>query len=156
MLNRLVTGVLVLIFSGLLLTAFYYHEETVEKDIAIKTITQERDTAFSLIQALEKQRQQLAAIDSHYTQELTDAKTQLAALERDVNDKHRRMQLNATCPKPVPHAATAARLDDGTRARLNDTAIKHYFHLRERIKTATQQIAGLQAYIQTVCLTHPG
>ncbi|GFN45744.1 putative phage lysis protein, endopeptidase [Candidatus Regiella insecticola] len=136
------------------LAAGYYHFELAKKENIIKRITDERNNALLIMEGIKKQHQQLTALDNQHTQELTHAKTQLAALERDVNDKQRRVQLNATCPLSPATASTG--LDDGTRARLNDTAIKHYFHLRERIDTATQQIAGLQDYIRQVCLQAEG
>ncbi len=89
----------------------------------------------------------VAAIDEHRTQELNDAKNQIDTLQRAVDAGTRKLQLAATCPTPG-----AAGVADATGPRLTDAAERNYFRLRERIETASSQIAGLQDYIKQVCL----
>ncbi|MDP8772024.1 lysis protein [Serratia marcescens] len=112
-------------------------------------------------EALQKEKQQLsgqlewqnktqkavADIDLQRTQELEDAKSKIADLQRDVATGTRKLQLAATCP-----TTGASGMDDATSARLTDTAQRDYFTLRERIEIANKQIAGLQDYIKRVCL----
>lgn len=90
------------------------------------------------------------AIDTHRTKELADAKSKIADLQRDVADGTKRLQLNASCKSST--ASAASGLADGASARLTDSAERDYFRLRERIETARSQIAGLQDYINNVCL----
>lgn len=91
-----------------------------------------------------------SAIDTHRTKELADAKSKIADLQRDVADGAKRLQLNASCKSAT--ATTTGGVADGTGARLTDSAERDYFTLRERIETANSQIAGLQDYINDVCL----
>jgi prophage endopeptidase len=93
------------------------------------------------------------AIDTHRTKELADAKSKIADLQRDVADGTKRLQLNASCKSSTAStASTASGLADGASPRLTDAAERDYFRLRERIETARSQIAGLQDYINDVCL----
>jgi prophage endopeptidase len=89
----------------------------------------------------------VAAIDENRTKELNDAKNQIADLQRDVATGTRKLRLSATC-----QTVTAASVVDATSPRLTDAAERDYFRLRERIETARSQIAGLQDYINDVCL----
>ncbi|MGP0840057.1 lysis protein [Serratia sp. CY85266] len=89
----------------------------------------------------------VAAIDEHRTQELNDAKNQIDTLQRAVDAGARKLQLAATCP-----TTGAAGVADATGPRLTDAAQRDYFRLRERIEIANKQIAGLQDYINQVCL----
>ncbi|ALX97335.1 lysis protein [Serratia fonticola] len=91
-----------------------------------------------------------SAIDTHRTRELADAKSKIADLQRDVASGAKRLQLNASCKRAA--TATTGSVADGTSARLTDSAERDYFTLRERIETASSQIAGLQDYIRNVCL----
>lgn len=91
-----------------------------------------------------------SAIDTHRTKELADAKSKIADLQRDVASGTKRLQLNASCKSAS--ATTASGMADATSARLNNSAERDYFTLRERIETASSQIAGLQDYINDVCL----
>jgi prophage endopeptidase len=97
-----------------------------------------------------KTQRAVAAIDENRSRELTNAKSKIDDLQRDVADGRRRLRLSATCP-----TTTAASLADADGPRLTDAAQRDYFTLRKRIETANSQIAGLQDYIRNVCLTQP-
>ncbi|MCO7511382.1 lysis protein [Serratia fonticola] len=86
-----------------------------------------------------------SGIDALRTKELTNAKNQIADLQRAVADGVIRLQLNATCADDT--ATGTSGLADGTGPRLTQSAERDYFTLRERIETARSQIAGLQDYI---------
>ncbi|HBE9077629.1 lysis protein [Serratia fonticola] len=90
------------------------------------------------------------AIDTQRYKELKDAKNEIADLQRAVADGTKQLQLSATCGKAK--AASSGGVADGGRPRLTDSAERDYFTLRERIETARSQIAGLQDYINDVCL----
>ncbi|EMQ4858706.1 lysis protein [Morganella morganii] len=93
--------------------------------------------------------QSLHELDTMYTQELTNAKTEIDSL-RDAADRNpERVYIKASCPKAS--GATATGMDDATTARPNDTAVRNYWLLRERIAESQQMINGLQAYIKTQC-----
>lgn len=86
-----------------------------------------------------------SAIDAQRYKELTNAKNQIADLQRAVADGAIRLRLNATCTADT--ATGTSGLADGTGPRLTQSAERDYFTLRERIETASSQIAGLQDYI---------
>lgn len=112
-------------------------------------------------EALQKEKQQLsgqlewqnktqkavADIDRQRTQELEDAKSKIADLQRDVANGARKLHVSASCQPSKPSG-----MDDAASPRLTDSAQRDYFRLRERIETARSQIVGLQDYIRQVCL----
>ncbi|WP_442522289.1 lysis protein [Serratia sp. CY47279] len=112
-------------------------------------------------EALQKEKQQLsgqlewqnktqkavAAIDLRRTQELEDAKSKIADLQRDVANGARKLRVSASCQPAKPSG-----MDDAASPRLTDAAQRDYFTLIERIEIANKQIAGLQDYINQVCL----
>lgn len=123
---------------------------TLKRDVA--EITAVANQQKKDLQLIETQRQAVAAIDIKYTKELADAKSENERLRADIANGTKRLQLNATCPKPVSKTTVAASVPDDASARLTDSAQRDYLSLRERIGIATSQINGLQAYINNVCL----
>jgi len=106
--------------------------------------------ATATITDMQVRQRDVAALDAKYTGELQDAKATIVQLERDVATGKRRLQLNARCS--TNGATSTTSMDDGTGPRLTDSAERDYFTLRERIETATKQIAGLQQYVREQCL----
>lgn len=99
--------------------------------------------------------QAVAALDKKHTKELTDARTENSHLADAVRSGERRLRLRATCPATgtgVPQTSSPTGVVDGPGPRLDDTAERDYFHLRDGIVTAQQQIVGLQDYVRDVCL----
>ncbi|CNI67896.1 putative prophage endopeptidase [Yersinia massiliensis] len=123
---------------------------TLKRDVA--EITAVANQQKKDLQLIETQRQAVAAIDIKYTKELADAKSENERLRADIASGAKRLQLNATCPKPVSKTTGPASIHDDASARLTDSAERDYLSLRERIGIATSQISGLQAYITNVCL----
>ncbi|WP_145562998.1 lysis protein [Yersinia canariae] len=150
--TAILAAVLISIFTGLAWLAFHYHGQSVEKDKTITTVTGERDVALADIRTMETQRQAVAAIDIKYTKELADAKSENERLRADIASGAKRLQLNATCSKPVSKTPGPASVDDVTGPELTPAARRDYINLRERIGIATTQIAGLQDYVTNVCL----
>ncbi|HGE8458747.1 TPA: lysis protein [Serratia marcescens] len=112
-------------------------------------------------EALQKEKQQLsgqlewqnktqkavADIDLQRTQELEDAKSKIADLQRDVATGARKLRVYASC-----QSAKSSGVANAASPRLTDAAQRDYFTLRERIEIANKQISGLQDYINQVCL----
>ncbi|EIV2913291.1 lysis protein [Serratia marcescens] len=94
-----------------------------------------------------KTQKAVADIDLQRTQELEDAKSKIADLQRDVANGARKLRVSASCQPSKPSG-----VDDAASPRLTDTAQRDYFTLRERIEIANKQISGLQDYINQVCL----
>lgn len=108
--------------------------------------------------ALAKQQeaqQAVAELDRKQTEELKNALEENDRLRGDVADGRRRLQLKASCPadsRNLSNATGAASLADGAGPRLDGSAERDYWRLRDDIATANRQIAGLQQYVRTVCL----
>ncbi|AKP34704.1 lysis protein [Yersinia aleksiciae] len=142
--------VAVLIASLFGLTYYHYRVQSLNRDVAElnKVAKQQQAT----LDQIETQRQAVAAIDIKYTKELADAKSENERLRADITNGTKRLQLNATCTKPVSKTTGPASIPDDASARLTNAAERDYISLRERIGIATSQINGLQAYINNVCL----
>ncbi|HHL2498108.1 TPA: lysis protein [Yersinia enterocolitica] len=152
MMNR-VTAILIAVLTIFLLFGVTYYQgrvTTLKRDVA--EITAVANQQKKDIQLIEAQRQAVAAIDIKYTKELADAKSENDRLRADIASGTKRLQLNATCPKPVPKTTGPASIPDDASARLTNAAERDYLSLRERIGIATSQISGLQDYITNVCL----
>lgn len=94
----------------------------------------------------------LAALDTKYTKELSDAKSKIETLAADVRAGTRRLRIAATCPTATGAETTGpTRVDDGTSPELTPEARSDYFSLRADIETITSQVAGLQSYVLNVC-----
>lgn len=134
-----------------MLIGITYYQTRVEKlkhDVAeISKVAKENQATIDLMTA----RNKLAAeLDIKYAKELADAKSENDRLRADVESGSRRLRVNATCK--APNTSATSSVDDATSPRLNDSAQRDYLNLRERIGTATKQIAGLQDYITNICL----
>ena len=107
-------------------------------------------SADATIADMSQRQADVAALDAKYTQELNDAKRTIDDLRRDVDSGAKRLRIAATCD--IRKTASTGSVDDATAPRLNNTAQRNYFTLRERIETGTAMINGLQEYIRTQCL----
>lgn len=94
--------------------------------------------------------QSLHELDTMYTQELTNAKTEIDRLRIAADRNPERVYIKASCPKTG--SVTATGMDDAATARPDDAAVRNYWLLRERIAESKQVILGLQEYINTQCL----
>ncbi|CNI11513.1 putative prophage endopeptidase [Yersinia frederiksenii] len=148
-----VTAMLIAVLTIFLLFGVTYYQgrvTTLQRDVA--EITAVANQQKKDLQLIETQRQAVAAIDIKYTKELADAKSENERLRADIASGTKRLQLNATCTKPVSKTTGPASVPDDASARLTNAAERDYLSLRERIGIATTQIAGLQSYIRTQCL----
>ncbi|MFW5402382.1 lysis protein [Yersinia sp. 1252 StPb PI] len=142
--------VAVLIASLFGLAYYHYRVQSLNRDVAeLSNVAKQQQATLDQI---ETQRQTVAAIDIKHTKELADAKSENERLRADIANGTKRLQLNATCSKPVSKTTGPASVPDDASARLTNAAERDYISLRERIGIATSQINGLQAYITNVCL----
>ncbi|HDL6709173.1 TPA: lysis protein [Yersinia enterocolitica] len=151
MMNR-VTAILIAVLVASLfgLTYYHYRVQSLNRDVAeLSNVAKQQQATLDQI---ETQRQAVAAIDIKYTKELADAKSENERLRADIANGTKRLQLNATCSKPVSKTTGPASVPDDASARLTNAAERDYLSLRERIGITTSQINGLQAYITNVCL----
>ncbi|WP_371410644.1 lysis protein, partial [Yersinia mollaretii] len=98
--NR-VTAILIAVAVALLFGVTYYQGRvaTLQRDVAEITAVANQQKKDLLL--IETQRQAVAAIDIKHTKELADAKSENERLRADIANGTKRLQLNATCTKPV-------------------------------------------------------
>lgn len=93
------------------------------------------------------------AVDAKYTKELTNALAENDNLRTAVSDGRKRLLVKATCPSVRAGAdAGPAVVVDGATAELSADARQDYHRLRDDLITSEKKLAGLQAYVATVCL----
>ncbi|HCR4029709.1 lysis protein [Morganella morganii] len=98
----------------------------------------------------QERAQKLHELDIRHTQELANAKTEIDRLRVAADRNPERVYIRAICPKTS--SITATGMDDAVTARPDDTAVRNYWLLRERIAESEQMIKGLQDYIKTQCV----
>ena len=98
----------------------------------------------------QERAQKLHELDTRHTQELANAKTEINRLRIAADRNPERVYIKASCPKTGSDTATG--MDDAATARPDDSAVRNYWLLRERIAESEQMIKGLQEYINTQCL----
>ena len=107
--------------------------------------------AIATIADMQQRQRDVAALDAKYSRELANAKAENETLRADVAAGRRRLHIKAVC-QSVREATTASGVDNVTSPRLEDTAERDYFTLRERLMTMQMQLEGAQEYIRTQCI----
>ncbi|WP_443093290.1 lysis protein, partial [Escherichia albertii] len=90
--------------------------------------------ANATIADMQQRQRDVAALDAKYSRELANAKAENETLRADVAAGRRRLHIKAVC-QSVREATTASGVDNATSPRLEDTAERDYFTLRERLMT---------------------
>ncbi|ECK2143445.1 lysis protein [Salmonella enterica subsp. enterica serovar Enteritidis] len=154
--NRITAGAIVsllIVIAALAWTTDHYRGNAVKYKSQRDTATHNLTLANATITDMMKRQRDVAALDARYTKELADAKFENDALRDDVAAGRRRLLVNATCPAmPTGKSTSAARVDNAARPRLEDSAQRDYFTLKERVTTMQKQLEGTQDYIRTQCL----
>lgn len=148
-------------FVGLLLVSLivavrlanHYRNNAITYKDQRDTATHKLKLANETIDDMQGRQRDVAALDARYTKELADAKAENDALRDDVAAGRRRLLVNATCPAvSTGKSSSAASVDNAARPRLEDSAQRDYFTLKERVTTMQKQLEGTQDYIRTQCL----
>ena len=150
--NRVIaifSAVIICLVIGLGWAVNHYRENAATYKDQRDKATEKLNLADATITDMQVRQRDVAALDAKYTKELADAHKNINQLERDVAAGRKRLQLNATCRKNG--AASTGSVGDASSPRLNDSAERDYFTLRERIATVTKQVGYLQDYIKTQC-----
>ncbi|MDU2019778.1 lysis protein [Leclercia adecarboxylata] len=138
------------VLGGIIWSASHYHDKYQTERLRADAAEQSLVLANTTITDMQTRQRDVAALDAKYTGELADAKKQLDDLQRCVSTGKCGLRVNAKCP--ANGAPSTTSMDDGSSPRLTDSAERDYFTLRERIETATKQLAGLQQYVREQCL----
>ncbi|WKM70712.1 lysis protein [Klebsiella oxytoca] len=149
-LTAIISAVVICLIVCLGWLANHYYTNATEFKEQRDKVTKQLSLAKATITDMQTRQRDVAALDAKYTGELADAKATIDQLERDVASGKRRLQLNARCP--ANGTTGTGGMGDTSGPRLNDTAERDYFTLRERIVTITGQVNYLQEYIRTQCL----
>ena len=94
--------------------------------------------------------QSLHELDTMYTQELTNAKTEIDNLRDAVKSGNKRVYIKAECPKSGANTTESGR--DEASPRLSEATEQDYWRLREMMAENEKQTLYLQDYIKTQCL----
>ncbi|QXO63141.1 lysis protein [Morganella morganii] len=94
--------------------------------------------------------QSLHELDTMYTQELTNAKTEIDSLRDAVKSGAKRLSIKAECPKAGADTTEIGRNESSPR--LSEAAERDYWRLREMMVENLNQTLYLQDYIKTQCL----
>ncbi|MDU1197753.1 lysis protein [Kluyvera ascorbata] len=138
-----------LLLSGLVIFILYTSASAEKKraDDAEQSLA----LASATIKDMQTRQRDVAALDTKYTKELSDAKKTINDLRRDVDSGAKRLRIAATC-HGVPKATSATGVDDAGAPELTPDARRNYFDHRDGIATADKMIRGMQEYIKTQCL----
>ncbi|EKC5978219.1 lysis protein [Salmonella enterica] len=152
--NRITTGAIVsllIVAAALAWTADHYHGNAVKYKDQRDTTTHSLKLANATITDMQTRQRDVATLDARYTKELADAKAENDALERDVADGRRRLQLHAVCMPATAGNTAATGTTDAAAARLTPDAERNYQRLRTEARAITAQVNGLQQYITEQC-----
>ena len=94
--------------------------------------------------------QSLHELDTMYTQELTNAKTEIDNLRDAVKSGAKRVYIKAECPKVGTDTTESG--SNEVAPRLSEATEQDYWRLREMMAENEKQTLYLQDYIRTECL----
>ncbi|EQB7286723.1 lysis protein [Morganella morganii] len=94
--------------------------------------------------------QSLHELDTMYTQELTNAKTEIDNLRDAVKSGAKRVYIKAECPKSGTDTTESG--SNEAAPRLSEATEQDYWRLREMMAENEKQTLYLQDYIRTECL----
>lgn len=149
-LTAIIIAVIACIIVSLGWAVNHYRDNAIDYKKQRNEKTQALNLANATITDMTARQRDVAALDAKYTGELADAKKQLDDLQRCVRDGKCGLRINAKCP--ANGATSTGSLGDASGPRLDDSAERDYFTLRERIVTVMKQVGYLQDYINTQCL----
>lgn len=145
---KFITIVAVIAVFALLITILLDIKNTYLELSSIKTELSQVKAEFNQYQMLV---QKVSEIDNKFTKELADAKAENNKLYNNVITGIGRLQLNISNAEQT--TTTTASVANGTACELTGEARQNYYLLRDDIITKDNQILGLQAYINQICLS---
>lgn len=145
-LTAIIIAVVVCVIVSLGWAVNHYRDNAITYKEQRDKATEKLSLANATIKDMQTRQRDVAALDAKYTGELADAKKQLDDLQRCVRDGKCGLRINAKCP--ANGATSTGSLGDASGPRLDDSAERDYFTLRERIVTVTKQVGYLQDYIK--------
>lgn len=119
-----------------------------QRDKATERLILANDT----IKDMQTRQRDVAALDSKYTKELADAKTENDALQRKL-DNGGRVLVKGRCPVPASTKTTStSSLGNDASVELSPVAGRNVLGIRSGIKQDQTALRTLQEYINIQCL----
>ncbi len=154
--NRILISAIVALLLGVAALWWQLDSKTERLGKVSEQLETSQARADSLTTTLRIQRELITdaeELDRKHTQDLTDAQAENERLAGAVDAGTKRLRVNASCPAVrVPEAASATGMDDAATAELSASARQDYYALRRQITLTEAALAGLQAYVRSVCL----
>ena len=145
-LTKVLAGICVVLVIGLLLILHLYG--------GLKDNYQLLSSQFAEQVAINKDYksriQSLHELDTMYTQELANAKTEIDNLRDAVKAGTKRVYIKAECPKVGTNTTEGG--SNEAAPRLSEATEQDYWRLREMMAENEKQTLYLQDYIRTECL----
>ncbi|EPF4857994.1 lysis protein [Escherichia albertii] len=149
--TAIISTLVICIIVCLSLAVNHYRDNAISYKEQRDKNARELKLANATIADMQQRQRDVAALDAKYSGELANAKAENETLRADVAAGRRRLHIKAVC-QSVREATTASGVDNATSPRLEDTAERDYFTLRERLMTMQMQLEGAQEYIRTQCI----
>lgn len=134
----------------LALVAYHYHGEYQDEKSRADTAENNLAIANATITGLETRQRELAALDTRYTKELADAKTENDRLRRKLSAGGR-VRVEGNCP-PVSGKAAAGSVGNATAVELSAAAGQNVLDIRAGIISDQAKLKYLQGYVSTSCM----
>ncbi|AMG69489.1 lysis protein [Morganella morganii] len=142
------------VIAALFITAAWWVYDTYRDNQQLKadntTLSSQLAEQVAINKDYQERAQKLHELDTRHTQELANAKTEIDRLRVAAERSPERVYIRASCQKTGSDTTTTG-MDDAATARPDDTAVRNYWLLRERIAESEQMIKGLQNYIIGAC-----
>ena len=145
-LGKVRTGIGVILVISLLLTLHLYGGL---KD-NYRLLSSQFDEQVAINKDYKSRIQSLHELDTMYTQELTNDKTEIDSLRDAVKSGTKRVYIKAECPKSGTNTTESG--SNEAAPRLSEATEQDYWRLREMMAENEKQTLYLQDYIRTECL----
>ena len=150
--TAIIIAVIVCIIVSLGWAVNHYRDNAItykdQRDKATEKLTLANDT----IKDMQTRQRDVAALDSKYTKELADAKTENDALQRKL-DNGGRVLVKGRCPVPASTKTTStSSLGNDATIELSPVAGRNVLGIRSGIISDQTALRTLQEYINTQCL----
>ncbi|QWR81947.1 lysis protein [Cronobacter sakazakii] len=141
-----------LLFLAAVLFALYYRASLTKAEASLTEVNHELKLAKDDIDDMSRRQRGVEALDAKYTKELADAKAEIDALQRKL-DNGGRVLVKGRCPMPATTkiASTSSMGNDAT-VELSDVAGRNVLGIRAGIISDQASLKVLQEYIRLQCL----
>ncbi|MBN6599092.1 lysis protein [Citrobacter sedlakii] len=149
-LTAIISAIVICLLVSMAWAINHYRDNAISYKDQRDKATEKLSLANATITDMQTRQRDVAALDAKYTGELADAKKQLDDLQHCIRTGKCGLRINAKCT--ANGTPSTGSMGDASSPRLNDSAERDYFTLRERIVTVTKQVGYLQDYIKEQCL----